>query len=183
MSRCRGAVRLRAGPVARTLGALDTIVAFGNFGIRSGEIPPFVFWGARFLRATRGNTPSGLTNAVLARYFTTGSFSESRTLHPKGSWETRRRVSSIPCIVLLPLIFTALSFGRDDTAGSLVPALSSQPFFQRLEMDFRVIAPQLRDVRPETIGVEPVEHLIEFLAENQPDHRHWQLPEPDRFSD
>lgn len=71
MSRGRGAVRLRAGPVARTLGALDTIVAFGNFGIRSGEIPPFVFWGARFLRAIRGNTPSGLTNAVLARYFTT----------------------------------------------------------------------------------------------------------------
>jgi len=66
-------------------------------------------------------------------------------------------------------------------AGSL--ALSSQPFFQRLETDFRVIAPQLRDVRPETIGVEPVEHLVEFLAENQPDHRHWQLLEPDRFSE
>ena len=92
-------------------------------------------------------------------------------------------MSSIPCIVLLLLIFTALSFGRDDTAGSLVPALSSQPFFQRLETDFRVIAPQLRDVRPETIGVEPVEHLVEFLAENQPDHRHGQLLEPDRFSE
>jgi len=46
MNRCRGAVRLRAGPVARTPGALDTIVAFGDFGIRSGEIPPFVFRGS-----------------------------------------------------------------------------------------------------------------------------------------
>ena len=63
--------------------------------------------------------------------------------------------------------------------GSFMPAFASQPFFQTLQVDLRVISPKPPYVRLEAFRIKPAKHLVELLSQQKPHKRHGQLLELD----
>src|SRR5215470_3691809 len=62
------------------------------------------------------------------------------------------------------------------------PALPGEPLLEARPGDLRIVAPEGANVGLEAGFVEPLEHLVELLAEDHPSHEKRQSPELDRPS-
>ena len=55
--------------------------------------------------------------------------------------------------------------------GSFVPPFSAEPFFERMEVDFRVSVTKAGNVRCEASLIEPAEHKVELFARQESNER------------
>src|SRR5438309_891191 len=71
---------------------------------------------------------------------------------------------------------------RDGHSSSARPTLTREPFLEARPGDLRVVAAKRRNVRLEARFVEPLEHLMELLAQHDPREEERQSAELDWFS-